>query len=155
MTTSHLKWNTVTHKGGWLTDKIKDTEDILDGHTGNDSAVVKRSHASPPILTTSYEKSATYIRLAEKLGKAWRTQIALMGVPVLTLEIWETRGHSVNRVEKKNRGPFRGALRLKPNPPSLWYPLSRLGASLKTVPLKSELHGDSPRPPRPAWAPWR
>lgn len=166
MTTSHLKWNTVTHKGGWLTDKIKDTEDILDGHTGNDSAVVKRSHASPPILTTSYEKSATYIRLAEKLGKAWRTQIALMGVPVLTLEIWETRGHSVNRVEKKNRGPFRGALRLKPNPPSLWYPLSRLGASLRQSPWNPSYTATPPGHPdllglpedrsrnTPAWG-WR
>lgn len=83
---------------------------------------------------TSYKKGATHIRLAEKLGKAWRTQTALMGEPVLTLEIWETRGHSVKRVEKKNRGPFRGALRLKPNPPSLWYALSRLSTSLRKSP---------------------
>lgn len=97
---------------------MKDTEHISDGHTGNDSAVVKKSHAPPRIHDQLSEKRCTH-RISREARESLKDSNSLDGGASFNLGNLGNNRAQCKQSEIKNRGPFRGAPRLKPNPPSL------------------------------------
>ena len=97
------------------------TQRISDGHMGNDSAVVKKSHAPPlpPGIHDQPSEKCCTRRISREARGSLKDSNSLDGGASFNLGNLGNNRAQCKQSEIKNRGPFRGAPRLKPSPPSL------------------------------------